>query len=83
LAAEIASVNVPVLLATGERDVCHPPAVEVATLKAATDISIFVVPRSAHMHNFSLNRHLLWGRLDAFISRTTEHQPCHARLAAT
>ncbi|MFD0898840.1 alpha/beta hydrolase [Actinomadura sediminis] len=83
LAVEIASVNVPVLLATGERDVCHPPAVEVATLKAATDISIFVVPRSAHMHNFSLNRHLLWGRLDAFVSRTTEGRAGHARSAAT
>jgi pimeloyl-ACP methyl ester carboxylesterase len=52
VAGEAARINVPVLLATGERDVCRPPADEVAAFKAATDISVFVVPRMAHMHNW-------------------------------
>lgn len=70
LATEAAALTVPVLLAAGERDVCHPPAVEVATLKAATDIAIFVLPQTAHMHNFSEARQRLWERLDDFVSRT-------------
>ena len=61
----------PVLLATGERDVCHPPAEEVAALKAATDISVLVVPRMAHMHNFATTAALLWERLDEFVTHVT------------
>jgi len=68
VAAEAASIDVPVLLATGERDVCHPPAAEVAALKSATDISVLVVPRMAHMHNFATTRTLLWERLDEFVT---------------
>jgi hypothetical protein len=36
-----------------------PSADEVAAFKAATDISVFVVPRMAHMHNFTETRTLL------------------------
>ena len=68
---EAARIDVPVLLATGERDVCHPPAEEVATLKSATDISVLVVPRMAHMHNFATTRTLLLERLDEFVTHVT------------
>ena len=68
---EAARIDVPVLLATGERDVCHPPAEEVAAFRAATDISVFVVPRMAHMHNFAVTRTLLWERLDEFVAHVT------------
>jgi pimeloyl-ACP methyl ester carboxylesterase len=71
MADEAARIDVPVLLAAGERDVCHPPAEEVAALKAATDISVLVVPRMAHMHNFAVTRTLLWERLDEFVSHVT------------
>jgi pimeloyl-ACP methyl ester carboxylesterase len=71
VADEAARIDVPVLLATGERDVCHPPAQEVAALKAATDISVLVVPRMAHMHNFATTRTLLWERLDEFVAHLT------------
>jgi pimeloyl-ACP methyl ester carboxylesterase len=71
VADEAARIDVPVLLATGERDVCHPPAEEVAALKSATDISVLVVPRMAHMHNFATTRTLLWERLDEFVTHVT------------
>jgi pimeloyl-ACP methyl ester carboxylesterase len=66
VAAEAARIDVPVLLAVGERDVCRSPGEEVAVFKAATDISFFRMPRMAHMHNFSATRILLWDRLDEF-----------------
>jgi hypothetical protein len=66
VAAEAARIDVPVLLATGERDVCRSPGEEVAVFKAATDISFFRVPRMAHMHNFSATRIVLWDRLGEF-----------------
>lgn len=69
VADEAAGIDVPVLLATGERDVCHRPAEEVAALKAATDISVLVVPRMAHMHNFAATRARLWDGLDEFVAR--------------
>jgi pimeloyl-ACP methyl ester carboxylesterase len=68
MAAEAARIDVPLLLVTGERDVCRPPAEEIAMLKAATDISVFVVPRAGHMHNFAATRTLLWERLDEFVT---------------
>jgi pimeloyl-ACP methyl ester carboxylesterase len=71
MADEAARIDVPVLLAMGERDVCHPPAEEVAALKSATDISVLVVPRMAHMHNFATTRTLLWERLDEFVAHVT------------
>lgn len=71
VADEAARIDVPVLLATGERDVCRPPAEEVGAFTAARDISVFVVPRMAHMHNFAATRALLWERLDGFVTHVT------------
>jgi pimeloyl-ACP methyl ester carboxylesterase len=83
VAGEAARIDVPVLLATGERDVCHPPAEEVAALKAATDISVLVVPRMAHMHNFAATRALLWDRLDEFVTHVTRMNAPDGRRADT
>jgi pimeloyl-ACP methyl ester carboxylesterase len=71
LAGEAAVIDVPVLLATGERDVCRAPAEEVAAFKAATDVSVFVVRQMAHMHNFAATRARLWERLDEFVAHVT------------
>jgi hypothetical protein len=68
LAGPAARVDVPVLLARGERDVCRPPGEEVAVLAAATDLSLLAVPRMAHMHNFAETRAVLWRRLDEFVA---------------
>ncbi|WP_241835414.1 alpha/beta hydrolase [Pseudofrankia asymbiotica] len=68
LAAQVALIDVPVLLASGERDVCRSPAEEIAGFRAATDLSVLVVRRMAHMHNFAPTRATLWNRLDEFVS---------------
>lgn len=60
---EAASIDVPVLVGTGERDVCPDPHAEPAAYRGAKDVALFVVPRMAHMHNFAGTRRLLWERL--------------------
>lgn len=60
---EAAKVRVPVLVANGERDTCPNPHAEPAAYGASCDVSIFIVPRMAHMHNFASTREVLWQRL--------------------
>jgi hypothetical protein len=62
VAAEAADVDVPVFLGFGERDVSENPALEPSMFTKAGDISVYVVPRMAHMHNFASTRHMLWER---------------------
>ncbi|TCJ35338.1 alpha/beta hydrolase [Parafrankia sp. BMG5.11] len=71
VAEAAASIDVPVLFATGTRDVTGPPLTELAAFGSATDLAWFVAPRMAHMHNFAGTRHLLWNRLDAFAAQVT------------
>jgi len=71
MADEAARIDVPVLLASGERDVCHRPAEEIGALKSATDISLLIVPKMAHMHNFATTRAQIWERLDEFVAHVT------------
>jgi pimeloyl-ACP methyl ester carboxylesterase len=69
VASEAASIDVPVLVGMGERDVCQEPVKELAAFTNATDIAAIVVPRMAHMHNFAGTRQRMWDRIDAFISQ--------------
>jgi hypothetical protein len=62
VAAEAAGVDVPVFLGFGERDVSENPCREPAMFPGARDISVFVAPSMAHMHNFASTRRLLWER---------------------
>lgn len=66
VAKEAAVIEVPVLIAMGERDVCHPPLDEAAAFSAAADLGWYVVPNMAHMHNFAPARALLWMRIESF-----------------
>jgi pimeloyl-ACP methyl ester carboxylesterase len=59
--SEAANVDVPVLVGAGERDTVPEPDAEAAAYPAA-DVSVFVAPRMAHMHNFAPTRELLWRR---------------------
>lgn len=61
-------ITVPVLLATGERDVTRPLEEERAMFTSTDDVATFTAPRMAHMHNFSQTRQLLWQRLDEFVA---------------
>lgn len=72
VARETAAIDVPVLVARGERDLCQAPLDELAAFTAATDLAAFTAPRMAHMHNFAATRHLLWDRLDAFIAQVDQ-----------
>jgi pimeloyl-ACP methyl ester carboxylesterase len=63
VASEAAAINVPVLVAVGERDVVPNPWMEPFAYKSATDLSLFVCPRMAHMHNFASTRELFWQRI--------------------
>lgn len=65
-AAEVAAIDVPILLAMGERDVCPDPHREPAEFTASPDVSLFIVPTMAHMHNFASTRERLWRRLNGW-----------------
>lgn len=60
---EASMVDVPVLMGFGERDTSQTPWLEPVAFPNSADISVFVVPRMAHMHNFASTRHRLWDRI--------------------
>src|SRR6185312_4007512 len=62
-AAAAEAVDVPVLLAYGATDLSPDPLAEVATYPAAADITLLRLENSAHCHNLSPDRELLWRRL--------------------
>ncbi|TLX71352.1 alpha/beta hydrolase [Pseudomonas nicosulfuronedens] len=66
---EAAAITVPVLVAMGERDVCPEPHAEPTAYLASPDVSLFIVPRMAHMHNFAGTRRLLWDRIESWARR--------------
>jgi pimeloyl-ACP methyl ester carboxylesterase len=57
---EAAMIDVPVLMAFGERDVSPNPHMESSAFPLSRHVSLYVAPRMAHMHNFASTRHLLW-----------------------
>lgn len=61
--AEASAITVPVLLAMGERDVVPDPWLEPKAFESARDITLFVCPRMAHMHNFASTRERFWARI--------------------
>jgi hypothetical protein len=66
VAPEAAMIRVPVLVAAGERDVVPDPKREPLAYTQAADITVYVCPRMAHMHNFAGTRHQLWARIHAW-----------------
>jgi alpha-beta hydrolase superfamily lysophospholipase len=66
VATEAAAITVPVLIAVGERDVVPNPWLEPFAFKSSTDISVFVCPRMAHMHNFAHTRERFWRRIHSW-----------------
>lgn len=62
VAPEAASIDVPVFMGFGERDVAETPVQEAGMFPQSRDVTIFVVPRMAHMHNFASTRRQLWDR---------------------
>jgi len=66
VAQEAAAIDVPVLIAAGERDVVPDPHAEPGAFESSPDVSLYVVPGMAHMHNFATTRRLLWDRIAAW-----------------
>lgn len=69
IAHDAAMVDVPVLLAMGERDVCQDPLRELAAFHSTPDLALAVIPRMAHMHNFAGTRERMWRRIEAFVAQ--------------
>lgn len=63
VADEAAAIDVPVFIGVGKRDVCPDPWSEPRSYRAAQQVSLCVVDRMAHMHNFANTRQVLWDRL--------------------
>jgi len=66
--AEKGSVTVPVLLAFGDHDLTPDFEGNAARYGSSKDVSLFVLPGSAHCHNQAATRALLWARIAAWIS---------------
>lgn len=62
-AAYAAQLTVPVLVGFGEHDVPERPHDDVAFYRSSPDVTLTVLPDSAHCHNFAGTRALLWDRL--------------------
>jgi hypothetical protein len=60
-------IQAPVFLAFGDSDVSHDPRSEPVGYPASRDITVVVVPRMAHMHNFADTRERLWNRFYRWI----------------
>jgi hypothetical protein len=63
VAPEAATIDVPVFVGVGERDVCPDPRSEPEAYQQASDITVYVCPRMGHMHNFAGTREQLWVRV--------------------
>jgi pimeloyl-ACP methyl ester carboxylesterase len=66
VAAEAAAITVPVLIAQGVRDVVPRPREEPVAYASADDITVYVAPTMAHMHNFASTRRQFWARIHSW-----------------
>jgi pimeloyl-ACP methyl ester carboxylesterase len=77
-ASYAAQVTVPVLVGFGEHDVPEHPHDDVGFYGASHDVTLVVLPGSAHCHNFAGTRTVLWDRLADWagsIARGTRRAP--------
>ena len=61
-----ATISVPVFLGFGEQDASASPHQEPAAYSQSRDVTLFVLPSSAHCHNFAPTRKQLWDRMIAW-----------------
>lgn len=64
-------IEAPVFLAFGDSDVSRDPRSEQAGYPVSRDITLVVVPRMAHMHNFADTRERLWDRFYRWLPAVT------------
>ncbi len=66
VAAEAAAIDVPVFIGCGERDVVPDPGAEPGAYRRSSYLTVTVLPKMAHMHNFARTREELWRRISVF-----------------
>jgi pimeloyl-ACP methyl ester carboxylesterase len=64
---EAASIDVPVFLGLGQRDISVEPWKEPSCYPSCPDLTLHVLPRSGHCHNFAPTRAEQWTRLRDWI----------------
>jgi pimeloyl-ACP methyl ester carboxylesterase len=74
VAPEAKAITVPVLVASGQRDVVPDPHAEPAAYPGSPDVTLVVVPEMAHMHNFAGTRVRLWDRLTGWIDTVVDRR---------
>jgi pimeloyl-ACP methyl ester carboxylesterase len=60
---DAATIGVPVFLGLGERDVSRDPWREPSCFTSSTDVTLHVLSRSGHCHNFAPTRVEQWDRI--------------------
>ena len=60
---EAAWIEAPVYICLGERDVSPDPHAEPAYYRASPDVTLHILPRSAHCQTFASTRRQLWDRM--------------------
>jgi pimeloyl-ACP methyl ester carboxylesterase len=68
-------VTCPVFVGLGERDSTPSHRDEPRAYRASDDITLFILPRSAHCHNTASTRQQLWDRLANWITSLPELAP--------
>jgi hypothetical protein len=66
VAEQAAAIDVPVFVGMGEIDIIPDARAEPSAYRRARDITVYIQPRMAHMHNFAGNRTQFWDRLAAW-----------------
>ncbi|MCU1453135.1 MAG: hypothetical protein JWN46_1281 [Acidimicrobiales bacterium] len=73
----MASIDVPVLLGSGEPGLVAGPHAVVASYRASADVSLFVLPGAGHCVNQAGNRQELWRRMDRWIGSLEPQDGAH------
>ena len=64
---DAAAIDVPIYINLGERDVSPDPHAEPGFYKASRDITLHILPRSAHCQNFANTRVEMYDRIDRWV----------------
>ncbi len=72
IASEAAAITVPVFVGVGERDVVPDVWGEPRAYRSSTDVTVYICPQMAHMHNFAPTRERLWQRLHSWGTSVAE-----------
>jgi pimeloyl-ACP methyl ester carboxylesterase len=66
--AAASMIDVPVLVAFGEQDLAARPHEEPACFSSSRDVTLYILPESAHCHNLAPTRKQLWDRIISWLA---------------